>query len=638
MDIFRECSLHAATRGRRLVAAQQLKAGAVVLREAPASFVLSSDAKQRCAACARRCEEDVCRQRSCRRLLLPRQSAEGLGDLDATERLALRVAACCAPIACAALSPLCATSAAASTVLLRRVTAADFNAMAAAADKRAWTAGLPREDALRACAALRTEKTLALHCTRSGRAIGTIGLRRHSEEEGDDIWYVVRREDTERIATTPSGEVALLAEILRVFVGAARALGWRTSHQHLSARRPLSPECVRALVAAGFAEHDARPAAPLVCRDDDEDPAGRWAHVSATDVARALDLAALVGNVLSPSGGRRAALESRAARVHIAARASRIAAASRAAPPASQIALHLSQLERNAIALTEVRAQGSTSSDGGDALELFRAVQFGTAVFPARFSLLNHSCRPNCTVRFDEFGDLEAPQQQRSKRLCITVVAVRAVAIGEELTISYVGQRGAYGAERQSALRELQRQYLFTCRCSACREEKEKAAEEGDEQARASGAAARRAAVLREAASLLDRGSGAAARRAASLVARELTRTGGGAANEATLDRAQLFDALARAKALMDDRVGAADACWSAVTMLKRVYGSDRAPARALANEWFKCATVCFNARQCVRALHAIDAAGTILRGVQGGGDAAAADMLAEMGEMRRYL
>ena len=74
----------------------------------------------------------------------------------------------------------------------------------------------------------------------------------------------------------------------------------------------------------------------------------------------------------------------------------------------------------------------------------------GAAVFPLA-SGLNHSCAPNCEVAFAEDN-------------AVFVVKTRAVALGEELTISYVDASGA-DDERREELRET---YGFECACARC--------------------------------------------------------------------------------------------------------------------------------------------------------------------------
>ena len=64
---------------------------------------------------------------------------------------------------------------------------------------------------------------------------------------------------------------------------------------------------------------------------------------------------------------------------------------------------------------------------------------------------LNHSCAPNCEVAFAEDN-------------AVFVVATRDVALGEELTISYVDASGA-DDERREELRET---YGFECACVRC--------------------------------------------------------------------------------------------------------------------------------------------------------------------------
>ncbi|KAI8057672.1 hypothetical protein BDF22DRAFT_661903 [Syncephalis plumigaleata] len=68
----------------------------------------------------------------------------------------------------------------------------------------------------------------------------------------------------------------------------------------------------------------------------------------------------------------------------------------------------------------------------------------GVGVYPMA-SLLNHSCRPNCTYRFDGVQ--------------LQVVARQSIRPGEELTISYIDW--IYGPVER-------RQYYFKCQCPRC--------------------------------------------------------------------------------------------------------------------------------------------------------------------------
>lgn len=80
------------------------------------------------------------------------------------------------------------------------------------------------------------------------------------------------------------------------------------------------------------------------------------------------------------------------------------------------------------------------------------------AVFPLT-ARCNHSCEPNAEVKSQEFVDTH-----------IDIVAVRDLAAGEELLISYVPVGAGVG--KRSTIqrrRELQAKYLFHCNCSRCR-------------------------------------------------------------------------------------------------------------------------------------------------------------------------
>ena len=81
-------------------------------------------------------------------------------------------------------------------------------------------------------------------------------------------------------------------------------------------------------------------------------------------------------------------------------------------------------------------------------------------------SSINHSCDPNCLIRFDFSRSPKANNISALKFAVIEVIACRDIAVGEECCISYGPICGRHDrAARQSALK---RQYLFTCQCTAC--------------------------------------------------------------------------------------------------------------------------------------------------------------------------
>ncbi|KAI4322559.1 hypothetical protein L6164_022240 [Bauhinia variegata] len=79
----------------------------------------------------------------------------------------------------------------------------------------------------------------------------------------------------------------------------------------------------------------------------------------------------------------------------------------------------------------------------------------GTAFFPLQ-SCMNHSCSPNAKAfKRDEDRDGQA-----------TIIALRSICKGEEITISYIDEELPY-EERQASLAD----YGFRCRCPKCIEE-----------------------------------------------------------------------------------------------------------------------------------------------------------------------
>lgn len=73
-------------------------------------------------------------------------------------------------------------------------------------------------------------------------------------------------------------------------------------------------------------------------------------------------------------------------------------------------------------------------------------------------SHLNHSCKPNCSVRH-----LHKPTALSR----ITVIAKRAIAPGEELTISYVNPELPYRSRQD----ELKAWGFGSCKCERCQVE-----------------------------------------------------------------------------------------------------------------------------------------------------------------------
>lgn len=79
----------------------------------------------------------------------------------------------------------------------------------------------------------------------------------------------------------------------------------------------------------------------------------------------------------------------------------------------------------------------------------------GTAFFPLQ-SCMNHSCHPNAKAfKRDEDRDGQA-----------TIIALRPITRGEEVTISYIDEDLPF-KERQALLAD----YGFECRCSKCLDE-----------------------------------------------------------------------------------------------------------------------------------------------------------------------
>ncbi|KAF6264333.1 hypothetical protein COO60DRAFT_1698379 [Scenedesmus sp. NREL 46B-D3] len=103
----------------------------------------------------------------------------------------------------------------------------------------------------------------------------------------------------------------------------------------------------------------------------------------------------------------------------------------------------LGQLVLNGIAVRPLLASSGTGdASGRQGLGLFAAT-----------ALLNHSCDPNCSIRFE------------GRQLLL--VCVRGAAAGQELTISYGPQLGQQPTQLRQ--QQLLQQYGFVCRCRSCR-------------------------------------------------------------------------------------------------------------------------------------------------------------------------
>lgn len=87
----------------------------------------------------------------------------------------------------------------------------------------------------------------------------------------------------------------------------------------------------------------------------------------------------------------------------------------------------------------------------------------GTALY-SLVCCMNHSCRPNCVVRYPRGASNSA--DSKASPLVAQVVLIEAVAAGDELTQSYVDKEMGL-LERRKALED----YGFLCRCPRCLEE-----------------------------------------------------------------------------------------------------------------------------------------------------------------------
>ena len=78
-----------------------------------------------------------------------------------------------------------------------------------------------------------------------------------------------------------------------------------------------------------------------------------------------------------------------------------------------------------------------------------------SGIFP-EVSRFNHSCSPNARYSWN-------PDIRRMR-----VYALRDIANGDEIFVSYIASRGVYGSSRAERQARLAERYMFTCACTAC--------------------------------------------------------------------------------------------------------------------------------------------------------------------------
>ena len=71
-------------------------------------------------------------------------------------------------------------------------------------------------------------------------------------------------------------------------------------------------------------------------------------------------------------------------------------------------------------------------------------------------SRFNHSCSPNARYSWN-------PDIKRMR-----VYALRDIACGDEIFVSYLASRSVYGSSREERQTGLMKKYMFTCACTAC--------------------------------------------------------------------------------------------------------------------------------------------------------------------------
>lgn len=71
-------------------------------------------------------------------------------------------------------------------------------------------------------------------------------------------------------------------------------------------------------------------------------------------------------------------------------------------------------------------------------------------------SRFNHSCSPNARTSWN-------PDIKRMR-----IYALRDIAVGDEIFVSYLASRNVYGSSRAERQNRLMKKYMFTCACAAC--------------------------------------------------------------------------------------------------------------------------------------------------------------------------
>lgn len=107
-----------------------------------------------------------------------------------------------------------------------------------------------------------------------------------------------------------------------------------------------------------------------------------------------------------------------------------------------------------------------TAKETRDTMQVFQANNFaivntlhetiGEGIFP-HAALLNHSCDPNCLLRFNSHS-------KKSKKTVLEIVALRNIDEGEELTHSYVD----LVENTETRQRRLHDTHGFICKCQRC--------------------------------------------------------------------------------------------------------------------------------------------------------------------------
>ena len=251
---------------------------------------------------------------------------------------------------------------------------------------------------------------------------------------------------------------------------------------------------------------------------------------------------------------------------------------------ASDVFSMLCRIGSNSHAITAVvsLADSDTAASSGVSVEQVKQDRLAVAVYPTG-SLANHSCSPTARVEF-------APGSRNLRLVSASPLRTKA-----EVTISYGPTAGRTPAAKRR--QQLQHQYRFLCRCSACEDEADLEQDDVEPLAEDEDEAFTAALDLLDSERTKDAimALESCCTRQMSLLAAHDASGDQRRAATAAQRAAELCDALARAHCINDppDYSAAGDACAAALMLLRRSVAPGAEPS--LAREDHKLATLRFH-------------------------------------------